>query len=120
MPKRSRWVKFEYTHHVSVPNSVNGPGCYVFYLDDRLVYVGSTSNFRSRMSTHARSCRHNMFVNRFETTWGPCQHFYIKWKPSRKFGDWLMYEARLIKRLQPIGNYMGIKAPKSRGTNAHV
>lgn len=78
--------------------------CYVVYINSELCYIGSTNNLRNRFSGHAF---HWGYANNFVTPWGEyCRpfEFSIKYSPSRKYGDWLMREARLIRRIQPAFN----------------
>lgn len=91
------------------------PGCYAIYCDDVLVYVGSSTNLRARClayGRHSRFARHpagrHIPVLRFP--WGISSYrgFYVKVKYSRRLGDWLMWEWRLIARLQPRHNRLGV------------
>jgi excinuclease UvrABC nuclease subunit len=80
------------------------PCCYVLYFDGELKYIGSTNNLRNRFSGHA--IRYGYGKN-LHTPWGDFSddvNILIKYKPSKKYGDWLMVEARLIKRIQPLFN----------------
>ena len=80
------------------------PCCYAIYLNGSLKYIGSTNNLRNRFSGHA--FRYS-YGKSFITPWGDFPlplNFSIKYRPSKKYGDWLMIEARLIKRLQPVFN----------------
>lgn len=78
--------------------------CYAIYFDGQLFYIGSTNNLRNRFSGHAIRWG---YAKNLITPWGefPDDIFiHIKYKPSKKYGDWLMLEARLIRRLQPDFN----------------
>ncbi len=78
--------------------------CYAVYFDGALKYIGSTNNLRNRFSGHA--FRYS-YGQSFITPWGEFPtplDICIKFKPSRVYGDWLMLEARLIRRLQPMFN----------------
>lgn len=78
--------------------------CYVIYFNGELCYIGSTNNLRNRFSGHA--FRHG-YAKNFYTPWGMFKfpfEFRIKYSESRRYGDWLMREARLIRRLQPVYN----------------
>jgi excinuclease UvrABC nuclease subunit len=96
------WVEFDYLANMRGLPSV--ACCYAVYFDEELVYVGSTNDLRNRFSGHA--FRHGYGKN-IHTPWGEFPNtlkFNIKYKPSVKYGDWLMREARLIRRLQPRFN----------------
>lgn len=75
------------------------PAVYVIYWSGEVVYVGSTVNLASRMKQHAAS----------EWMNGPPDiEVTAKFRGSSRFGDWLMREARLIRRLQPEFNRRGV------------
>lgn len=85
--------------------------CYAIYFDDVLKYVGSTNNLRNRFSGHG--FRYS-YGKSFITPWAEMDlplSMVIKFKPSRRYGDWMMTEARLIRRLQPVFN-MKLKGRK--------
>lgn len=98
----SRWLTLEDDDALHAPR---GPACYVVYVDGRLVYVGSTENLYSRLRNHITDPIG--FPGRFRTPWGEGLAGVVKYRPSRRFGDWLMVEARLIRRLKPFGNVRG-------------
>jgi hypothetical protein len=84
---------------VSVPMA----GVYAIYHDGALVYIGSSSRLRHRISTY--------FGKRGRTTerGGPKPpsadvRVVVKVAGSRRLGDWLMREYRLIQRLRPSDN----------------
>lgn len=78
-------------------------GCvYVIYLDNELVYIGSTNNMFSRITRHVIT--QSFETHQIATPWGNGTRLTIKYKKSRRFGDWLMDEVRLIRRLRPRGN----------------
>lgn len=68
------------------------PACYVIYVNSRLVYVGQSMNIRKRMVGHY--CRPTC-------VWMKEKQIVMKYRLSRKYGDWAMVELRLIRRLQP-------------------
>lgn len=82
-----------------------GAACYAIYLDGLLTYVGSTENLRVRVGNHVKIPRYSAL---FDTPWGRARCVTVKFRPSRKYGDWVMHELRLIRRLQPTGNTRGI------------
>jgi excinuclease UvrABC nuclease subunit len=82
----------------------NIPCCYAIYFDGNLKYIGSTNNLRNRFSGHA--FRYG-FAKKLTTPWGVFDlpaDIKLKYSPSQKYGDWLMREARLIRKLQPEFN----------------
>lgn len=84
--RRGRWVLLE---RQSLP--IRGvSGVYVI-LDSTgvAVYVGSAVDLRLRLRMHHL----------------PRPGLRVKVKASKRFGDFLMWEARLIRRLKPAGNY---------------
>ncbi|MNL72991.1 hypothetical protein D3C87_1983930 [compost metagenome] len=72
-------------------------------MDGILVYVGQTTNLRSRLSSHQIRLTYTRSIH---TKWGFCKALHIKVSPSRRHGDWAMRELRLIKRLRPVHNQM--------------
>ena len=92
--------------YVEVPRV---PACYVVYLEGVLTYVGQTVNLNHRLQEHIECARYSQMLL---TPWGDCINVLVKYRPSRRFGDWAMHELRLIKRLQPIGNIRGIRKRK--------
>ena len=78
---------------------------YAIYHRNSLIYVGSTENLRQRLRNHfkTRSWRDRRMVC---TPWGKClaSELFVKFRPSKKLGDWLMREYRLINRLKPRCN----------------
>lgn len=71
------------------------PGCYAFYRWRKLYYIGSSVNMRQRIWGHANSGRID-------------KPTHIKFKPTRRYGEWLMVEARLLRRLHPTANIKGV------------
>lgn len=69
------------------------PGVYVIQRPGRVVYVGSTVNLRSRAKCHIPVFGGNK----------PNPPFF-SYSVSRRPGDWLMREYRLIQRLLPAEN----------------
>jgi hypothetical protein len=58
--------------------------CYAIYVDGRLVYIG-------------------------QAPWGSGSRIVVKYRQSRKYGDWAMVELRLIRRLSPSGNRVHVR-----------
>lgn len=82
------------------------PGVYVVYLGGRVVYVGSSWSLGERFPYHGLS----RIDGTWTTPWGESPYLVVKYKISRRFGDWLMDEIRLIRRLNPSGNKQRITA----------
>jgi excinuclease UvrABC nuclease subunit len=95
---------------IALPDRSNvplGPGVYVFLLNGKTVYVGSSANLAKRLASHLRITRGILSdppIPIWQQTLLACR---IKFKRSRRFGDWLMLEARLIRRLRPAANVIG-------------
>lgn len=104
-----QWFSFTWAGFSSVPSRVRGAGCYAIYIDDRLVYIGSTENLRSRLMQHGRAAHSNVFSGFIETPYGTCKRVSFKVKLSRRYGDWTMRELRLLRRLKPSGNVIGTR-----------
>lgn len=87
------------------------PACYAIYIDGEVAYVGQSFRLSSRLSSY--HIHVNLFGVRADdwwvTPWGKFAHVRIKFKRSRRYGDWLMREARLIRRLKPRFNDYGVK-----------
>lgn len=98
----------------------SGPGCYVVYQDDMVVYVGSSTNLKHRCLVYRAKRQFLPFANHdqrdrgatYGTPWGsvPVHAIRVKVKRSRRIGDWLMWEWRLINRLSPQYNLAGKRA----------
>lgn len=87
------------------------PACYVVYLEGRLAYVGSTQNLDGRLNKHFSPHRYSAWI---DTPWGRFINIVVKYKPTRKFGDWAMIELRLIRRLDPPENIRSSPDPANR------
>lgn len=86
------------------------PGCYALYTEEGgLVYIGSATNLKKRLGNHLR--RPRPFYHTAYDQWihGECPYVEAKIKVSRRLGDWLMWEFRLITRLQPKENRAGVQ-----------
>lgn len=75
----------------------NAPCCYALYVFGELIYIGSTDNIRKRMSGH-RSDHSEWFG--FPVV--------LKVRFPKRFGEWAMTEIRLIRRLKPRLNKLGV------------
>lgn len=80
------------------------PGVYAVYFDRDLVYIGSTNNLRNRFSGHAfRYGYAKNIVTPWETI-PDSTEITVKFRQTKKFGEWAMREMRLIHRIQPLFN----------------
>lgn len=105
----SRWITVEPlpSHDLPLahlPQFPPEPACYVIYCDGKLSYVGQTTNLKKRLASY--NFRYAL-SNNIITPWGFFRELVIKYRISRRYGDWAMTELRLIKRLQPIYNCIG-------------
>jgi len=78
------------------------PGVYVVYGDGKLLYIGSASNMRRRFGGY--QIRWSEPVQKLHTFWGYFDDLRIKYRTYRRYGEWLMAEARLIRRIRPPRN----------------
>lgn len=88
-----RWVSVDISSPVWA-----GPCCYTFSVGGVVVYVGSTINFRSRLYSHRSGLLARIGADTVS----------VKIHRGHRYGDWLMREARLIKRLRPANNVVGL------------
>jgi excinuclease UvrABC nuclease subunit len=82
------------------------PAVYVVYSWDRIVYIGSTVDLRGRI--------HSYQFGYAGVGWRKLNRLRVKYRESTYYGDWLMIEARLIRRLQPrcnVRNKNGVPKP---------
>lgn len=70
----------------------DAPAVYVIYDGGKVVYIGSTAGLRYRLKAHRAGILKKL------------QNPRIKFSFTKHYGDWLMREARLIKRLKPVCN----------------
>jgi len=102
------WYNVDPFHPELLPAS---GGCYAISFGGQLMYIGQTYNLRQRLRSHRIAWRY-ITVPRSElivtSRWGifptPAG---VKVRFSRRYGDSLMYEARLIRRLCPVLNRDG-------------
>jgi predicted GIY-YIG superfamily endonuclease len=79
-------------------------GVYAIYFDDELVYVGSTCDLANRFSEHAIRFGYGHTII---TPWRDVPNttqIHVKFKASKRLGQWAMDEIRLIAKLQPSLN----------------
>lgn len=78
--------------------------CYVVCDGERTYYVGQTTNLCQRLEEHGLVLT-SLGLN--SPIWGYIPSAIIKYRPGKRYGDWLMVEARLIRRLKPVYNKVG-------------
>ena len=103
-PSKSKWVRFDLYPKDRKNPLPSRPCVYAVYFDDQLVYVGQTNRLSNRFSEH--KFRYG-YARDIITPWvdlADSTRFHLKVKFSEKYGDWAMWEIRLIRRLQPIYN----------------
>jgi excinuclease UvrABC nuclease subunit len=97
------WVKVDITpwgkNRDDIPPA---PGVYAFVRAGRVVYVGQSTNLRKRLASYAYRWSEGRW--RIDPRIDGC---VVKVSRSRRYGDWLMREARLIRRLRPKYNVAG-------------
>ena len=75
------------------------PGCYVLGQAGLPLYIGQSVNLRDRLKEHGWKIQQGEVF----TSWGSFRAS-IKIRIGLRFGEWLMLEARLIRRLRPSFN----------------
>lgn len=111
-PDSTRWILVNPAQHGAMPAAA---GVYVIYLNGEPVIVGQSQNMRQRFGTASNG--HNIrygYAHNIHTPWGTFDDFEhgldsvtCKYRLSRRWGDILMWEARLILKLQPRFNQRG-------------
>jgi GIY-YIG catalytic domain-containing protein len=91
------------------------PGCYVFLWVGTPIYVGQSTNVRRRIKQHncENVCGEDVHENGWVATpWGnfpwSAGNLTGKVKYASRYGEQLMLEARLIRKLKPEGNNRGL------------
>lgn len=113
--KPGRWTTFDPMKWLSVPAK---PGVYVIYLGGEVVYIGQSANLRNRMQGH--NIRFG-YARNIRTPWVEVPDdmpLVGKAKISRRFGDWAMWELRLIERLRPVFNKTFVNERRTAGMYA--
>lgn len=72
-------------------------GCYAIFDGTQLVYIGSAVDLRKRLSNQGIIAR----MPRPHAKLGSIPRPRLKITGSKRWGDWLTREARLIRRLRP-------------------
>lgn len=110
-----RWQKYTPSEFVRLPKSA---GVYVVFSRGRIVYVGFSQNVLGRVF-FAHRLRPSS--DRMETPWGLASGVTIKVRLDSRYGEGLMREARLIRRLAPPNNlrhvvHKGHRSPRRQYT----
>lgn len=100
----SKWFKFELFPKKQTQPLPSKPCVYAVYFDEQLVYIGQTNRLSNRFS--GRRFRYS-YANEIITPW--CEvsgdtRITIKARFSERYGDWAMWEIRLINRIKPLFN----------------
>lgn len=89
----------------------NDPCVYCVQIDGITVYVGSTRQFRTRFCEHKFR---NGYENNIHLPWCSIANTHkltVKVGFTKRYGDWVMRELRLIRRLKPDFN-IAHKSPR--------
>lgn len=81
----------------------DAPGCYVIAYQGRVIYVGVSQNVRIRLRAHLQKLTPGVLFSR-RLGRLDMRALVVRVKVGRPYGEWLMTEARLIRRLNPPGN----------------
>ena len=102
--KRGRWQVWNFCRYPFEELPLCG-GCYAIYLGGVLSYIGSSVCLRNRVAHYGIE----LSIDGQEkiTPWGRFDDVTVKYRPTRKYGDWAMVELRLIRRLKPPLNKLG-------------
>ena len=74
-------------------NVLPWPGVYAIYNDEELVYIGSSQNLKSRIKRYKAKDPDEIW-----SSWR------LKVRYTKKIGEWIFREIRLIYRLAPTNN----------------
>lgn len=107
--KGSKWIAYDFQEDPFQIKPI--PGVYVIFGDGNLLYVGQSTDVRKRICCHGVRFGYSNYIL---TPWGNFSNIKIKIKYSSKFGDWAMIEQRLIYRLSPPNNRIGILRGRSK------
>jgi excinuclease UvrABC nuclease subunit len=109
---KKRWQEFDATVTRLLPDA---PAVYCVKVDGVVIYVGSTRRLKTRFYEH--KIRHG-YGNNIILPWlsvSAKKAVTVKFKVSKIYGDWVMDEMRLIKKLAPIYNVMHKNPRKNYG-----
>lgn len=90
-----RWTTYKWSEFDQLPAA---PGVYAVYANDKLVYIGSAGNIKVRLRSHEFTKRRH---GGYHWRRGYAKKLRLKCREERVFGEALMAEARLIRRLRP-------------------
>ena len=103
--RRGRWIQFTFSDPADLAPVT---ACYVVLVDGGAHYIGQTRDLRARFKSHGIFLigHSKDRANLWRTPWGYFQEDRVQFRRrvSSRYGDWLMHEARLIRRLQPSAN----------------
>ena len=109
----SRWIKCDAIDKENIPKN---PGVYCIYFQNiqmlksgkkhKIIYIGSSSKIRYRLEFYGFQLMYSNWSYKSKFGIG---NFFIKYKISKKYGDWLMDEVRLIRKIQPKFNKQRLK-----------
>lgn len=103
--RKSRWASVDPDMHPErIPPT---GGVYAVFAGRKLLYVGETENLHKRI-VWGHCIRCTGYSGWITTPWGEFQHVSVRFRVSRKYGEWAMAERRLIRRLQPQFNRRGV------------
>lgn len=95
---RRRWRMYQPWHLEHLPQQ---HGCYVIYVGGLVQYVGQSENLRARLKSHLTHVKGSYLT---ETPWGTLPNVIVKIRRDLRYGERLMREARLIRKIQPPMN----------------
>lgn len=96
---RRRWRLYDVVRLRELPRMA---GTYVVLAEGKVAYVGQSIDVGERLVVG-----HKITLTvggAWETPWGRLRDVVVKVRYDRRFGERLMREARLIRRLKPPGN----------------
>jgi excinuclease UvrABC nuclease subunit len=103
--KPGKWFRYEMNDAVDsrLPSGVNFPGTYAIFADKKCLYIGQSQNIEQRLKSHITMARYS---NTWWTKWGQFHKVNIAIRRERFRLERVLIEARLIFRLNPIGNIL--------------
>ena len=109
----SRWQALNITRRGA---AMDRPGCYAIFANGKPVYIGQSESVRRRIDGYRCANVPGQGVDQFDgttrTPWGEWRWaeggITAKVKYANKYGEQLMVEARLIRKLRPRFNLRGL------------
>jgi len=98
MPRR-RWRLYKLKHFRDLPRC---PGVYVIFGSERLLYIGESEDMANRLINGHGLKPCDRLVS--TTPWGLVRGLFVKIRLDMRYGERLMREARLLKRLHTQAN----------------